>query len=95
MLNISDCSPLDNLDSFVTFAYNPLASLVKSWIRIPVVNESYLVFDGNSYLVLSETVRIDEFTIRKGPKKQIYLSNSDKLFFYLIFILNFSFKLEK
>ena len=62
MLNISDCSPLDNLESFVAMTYNPLASPIESWIQIPVVSDNYLVFDANNVLVTSETVEIDKET---------------------------------
>lgn len=45
LLNITECTPIENADSFTIIVYNPLARPVKPWIKVPTVSTKYVLTD--------------------------------------------------
>jgi len=74
-LNISECLPVENKSVFSVFLWNPLARMVESWQRVPVVAgklacgvEEFGVFELDGRRVDSEVVEVDEAT-RRIPER--------------------------
>ena len=61
LLNISECVPIENKQSFTVIIYNPLPRSVDSWIRIPIVKSNYMVYMGNQ-IIKSEIVEVSNET---------------------------------
>jgi hypothetical protein len=79
ILNISECIPIENSSNFVSLIYNPLAKSIETWMRIPVVNDSLRIYDGDSLNeITSEIVEIDEET--KNIPERNSAANYDLVF---------------
>lgn len=57
-LNISSCDVSENSEKFMVTFYNPLAHSTHQYVRVPVSDSEYEVFDHKNTRVISQTVSI-------------------------------------
>ena len=56
LLNISECLPIENKNTFTIIIYNPIARESETWIRIPVSDPAYTVKDANTGMAIESEV---------------------------------------
>jgi lysosomal alpha-mannosidase len=102
MLNISECIQIENSSNFASLIYNPMVSSIETWLRIPIVHDSFRVYDGDSLdEIISEIVEIDEET-KSIPERNsaanydlVFKVGLDPLKFKTIFFKNDTLKKTK
>lgn len=74
--NISECTSVENSSAFVALIFNPLSYQVQRWIRVPVKYNDFEVSDiVNQQFLLSETILIDEETMRLPERNSSAIYN--------------------
>lgn len=71
-LNISECEVSELADQFVIVIYNPLSRPVNQYVRVPVTDFSYDVYDSKGERIMGQMNQIPSH-IKTIPGKKRYL----------------------
>ncbi|CAG2173918.1 unnamed protein product, partial [Oppiella nova] len=79
-LNITDCSLTETNDRIAVTVYNPIARPVEHYIRVPVVDAKYEVFDEKGQAVKSVAILPVSDDVRKLPERNGSLGTHELVF---------------
>jgi lysosomal alpha-mannosidase len=79
LMNISECNSIENLRNISVIAYNPLGQAQSYWIRLPVTNTNYVVYDLETFEIL-ESEFVDISTETKRIPERNSTANYEALF---------------
>lgn len=79
LLNISTCYTSETYKQFTMTVYNPLGRQVKSWIRLPVVGQSYTITAPDGTAVQFQIVLLSNET-KRIPERSSSLAQNELVF---------------
>jgi len=77
LLNISECLPIENSKNIQVIIYNPLASKVSSWIRVPLLTNDYVLMETKEFDIVPIEASTKIIPERKSNANYELVFNAD------------------